>query len=238
VARVNRRALVATAVAVVAGCATGEPEPHSRTDATYRLDLRSGSRGVETPVPPIVGALPPGSYAPATFRLPMSFDVEAGWALAYETPEHMLLFFGDPDLPGAVYLFSVSPDTRVTSTPVADYGEVAPASEPFPDDYEAWLRGVPRIEVGPRRATEIGGARGFAVDVELGGLPAGACNSAEFQCFFPVELTAFSSMHDANSMTVHLVDTDGSEVLVITDGDRYREEIAALLESIRWDPDE
>jgi hypothetical protein len=232
----GRTLVVLAATAALACCGTAD-DPSAQTTATYVLDLHSGAQGEDTAATPAVGPLEPGPYAPTVFEPAMRFQVGEGWALAYETQEHILLFVGDPELPGSIYVFGVSSKTKVTPTPVAEADDTAPASEPFPADYEAWLRAVPHLDVGPRRATEIGGAPGFAVDVDLSGLPTGRCMSADSrqQCFYPVETSAFTAMPGVTIMTVHVVDVDGSTVLVFTDGDRYRDEVASVLESIRWE---
>jgi hypothetical protein len=202
----------------------------------YVLDLHSGAQDGIAPALPAVGPLAPGTYAATGFRPSMRFQVGDGWALAYETSEHMLLVTGDPELPASIYVFSVSTETKVTSTPVADPDRAAPPSEPFPADYEAWLRAVPHITVGPRRPVEIGGGQGFAVDIDLSELPAGKClrPGSRHECFYPVELIAFSAMPGAAVGTFHVIDVAGTTVLVFADKDRYEEEFASVLESIRW----
>jgi hypothetical protein len=230
------RAFVLVAIALLASCGT-EDDPDAGSSTTYVLDLHSGAQDEDTAATPAVGPLEPGPYAPSAFEPAMRFQVGEGWALAYETQEHILLFVGDPERPGSIYVFGVSAGTKVTPTPVSDGDDTAPASEPFPADYEAWLRAVPYVDVGPRRAVEVGGATGFAVDVDLSGLPPGRCLSADTrqQCFYPVETSAYTAMPGVTIMTVHVVDVDGSTVLVFTDGDRYRDEVASVLESVRWE---
>jgi hypothetical protein len=234
--RLVRAALaVLAATALLAGCGTAD-EPDGAASVTYALDLHSGSQDADRPAVPVVGPLEPGAYAPAAFRPEMLFEVDDEWVLGHESSEDLLLYIGDPALPGSIYLFSIATETMVTPSPVAEPASVAPPSEPFPEDYEAWLRAVPHIDVGPRRTVEIGGADGFALDVDLGGLPPGECMKADDlqQCFFPVELRAFSAAPGASEVTIHVVGVDGTTVLVFTDG-RYRDEAASVLESIRWE---
>jgi hypothetical protein len=223
------------AITLFAGCGPAD-DPGDEAGAAYVLDLHSGAQDASAPAVPAVGPLEPGTYAATAFRPTMQFQVGDGWALAYETSEHILLVTGDPEPPAAIYFFSVSSATKVTSTPVADAAGAAPPSEPFPADYEAWLRAAPHITVGPRRPVEIGGAQGFAVDFDLSGLPAGRClsSASRHQCFYPIELIAFSAFPGAAEGTVHVIDVAGTTVLVFTDKDRYEEDLASVLESIRW----
>jgi hypothetical protein len=228
--------VVLAIVGLLAGCgARGDADDQALK--SYVLDLDSGSGRSDATATPVAGALQPGDYSPASFKPAMTFSVEEGWTLAYDSPLTMLLFVGDADPPGFVHLVRVSAETKVAEPPVADGRDPPPALEPFPEDYEAWLRAAPHIEVGPRRSTEIGGAEGFAVDIELSGLPPGFCGSVESnkQCFYPVELYAITAVPAASLMTARLIDVDGSSVLVFTDSDLYPDESASMLASIRWD---
>jgi hypothetical protein len=223
------------AVTLLAGCGTAN-DVGAEEGVAYVLDLHSGAQDESASAVPAVGPLAPGTYAATGFRPSMRFQVGEGWALAYETSEHILLVTGDPEQPASIYAFSVSPETKVTSTPVADATGAAPPSEPFPENYEAWLRAVPHIVVGPRRPVEIGGAQGFAVDIDLSGLPSGRCvsNTSRQQCFYPVELIAFSAGPGGSEGTVHVIDVAGTRVLVFSDKGRFEKESASVLESIRW----
>jgi hypothetical protein len=223
------------AVTLVSGCGPAD-DPGDEAGVAYVLDLHSGAQDAIAPALPAVGPLAPGTYAATGFLPSMRFQVGDGWALAYEASEHFLLVTGDPELPASIYFFSVSSETKVTSTPVADVTGAAPPSEPFPEDYEAWLRAVPHIAVGPRRPVEIGGAQGFAVDIDLSELPAGRClrPDSRHQCFYPVELIAFSAMPGAAEGTFYVIDVAGTTVIVFADKDRFVEESASVLESIRW----
>ena len=204
--------------------------------ATYAVELHSGVGDPEETAAPVPGSLPPGRYAPAAFGPKMTFRVGAGWTLTYENTEELALTIGDPQAPVWVHFVDVSTETAgVLRVPLQDESAAMGPLEPFPEDYEAWLRTVPYLEAGPRRSVVLDGAEGFGVDIDLSRLPVGSCLGRPTKCFSPVEQLIFAADPAAPRLTATLLDVDGTRVLIFTDPDRFQDEVAALLASIRWD---
>jgi len=111
-------------------------------------------------------ALTPGKYTTEVFKPRLSFEVGQGWAVA--GPE-------EPDSFGIAWRSSQAgrdPTIYFFEAPSEVYSPRKPEdppSVPAPEDWVAWFRGHPFLEVGEPQAASVGGVKGrqFVMSADL-----------------------------------------------------------------------
>jgi hypothetical protein len=173
--------------------------------------------GGAKPLPEESGSLPPGRYFTEKFEPALSFEVGQGWAVA--TPE-------EPGLFGVVWrapqagldpnIYFIDPPSEVYSSRNPD--EIAPV--PAPENWVAWFRGHPYLQVDEPQPISVGGVEGQQIDMSVDLLPEEDyyhsvwCGGGSWVALWPLPYGAWCVAEGTVDRIVILEDVGGKTVLI------------------------
>lgn len=157
--RVRMVALLAALLAIVAigfGIVGRQPNPTVLPTPTAQVSAEPSPTPAPAPtVSPIPSPTGPLAYRTVTFAVALSFVLDDGWSVAAESA-------------GGIELHRADLEADVFDAATLRVEDPQPATpEPWPADWQAWLRSQPEFTVGTAEVISIGGQPATVVDVDV-----------------------------------------------------------------------
>jgi hypothetical protein len=157
-------ASVAATLALLAGCASGNPEAPTPAAAS------SSAQGASAPVKPVPHLpLPAGTYTSEVFKTPLTYTVPAGWKMFEDEPGQFGLALVANDHPCVCVWRDVSAAAKsCAESPEPGVGKSA-------KDITTWLAKRKGLVTTKPKAVTVGGLSGYLIDIKMDPAWKGTC---------------------------------------------------------------